>query len=101
MLCICCSKKIEPIYNDDILEEELIFESEQKGKGMWNDGILGTISAGYGSNKDGDVYKVAICDDCLEIKINTGVVAVVANYISPVSSRDFLIEQRELWKKFN
>ena len=97
MLCICCNKKIEPIYNE-VSEEQLIFEKE---KGIWNDGIVGSISAGYGSNKDGDIFMIAVCDECLSSKIETGTIALIDNYIEPVYSKESLKEHRELWKKFN
>ena len=112
MKCICCEKKIEPIYND-VAEEKLIFEKEERitvkgtvildasNRGMWLDGIVGIISAGYGSDKDGDQYAVAICDVCLTKKTENGTIALIDNYIIPNSSKDNLNEYRELWKKFN
>jgi len=39
------------------------------------------IYAGYGSDKDGDVYLIAICDKCLEIKRKEGCAIYLHDYI--------------------
>jgi len=35
---------------------------------MVDDGVIGEISAGYGSSLDGDIWLIAICDQCLREK---------------------------------
>jgi len=57
--CICCGKEIKKL---DGLPKDKDWE------GMWNGGIVGRISAGYGSLLDGDMYVLAICDDCVKLK---------------------------------
>ncbi len=68
--CVCCGKEIPR------------FESFPKSKdweGMFDGGIVDTISAGYGSVLDGDIYVIAICDDCIKEKK----LQLVRNYMFP------------------
>jgi hypothetical protein len=32
---------------------------------MWDGGVYGVLSAGYGSNYDDDMFGILICDDCI------------------------------------
>jgi len=54
--CICCNVKIKPIHPEMIRFPQ---------SGMYHGGIVDKISAGYGSDKDGDMYIIAICDKCI------------------------------------
>jgi len=74
MSCICCGADIAAIHPSDLDKYDL--DSQ-----MWDNGIVGIISAGYGSNKDGDVYCVAICDNCIEKARNRGDVIYLYNYM--------------------
>lgn len=56
MNCIICDSEIKPI------------EDSNDEKGMWLDGIVDKISANYGSKFDGDMFLIAVCDNCLESK---------------------------------
>ena len=56
-LCFKCNKEIKPI------EPQWHDEPESA---MWLDGVVGKISAGYGSILDGNMYVIAICDDCIK-----------------------------------
>lgn len=64
--CICCDK---PITKHDI--ETNIHPLKQE-RGLWNDGVVGVISAGYGSSHDMDRFYFAICDDCITLKLSNG-----------------------------
>ena len=69
--CICCGKEINLLDGDD-------GEPENQ---MWNGGVVSNISAGYGSNCDGDVYLIAVCDDCIKIKRNDGSAIFLYDYM--------------------
>lgn len=68
--CIKCKKEIKPI------EPEL--HSTPEYSGMWENGIVEAISAGYGSRFDGNIYIIAICDDC--IKENEDILEYIGDY---------------------
>ena len=55
--CICCKKEIKEIHEAS--------EHVKEWEGMWSGGIVERISAGYGSRLDGNMYLLAICDDCI------------------------------------
>lgn len=70
--CICCDKEINKLDG---------MPNDKEWEGMWNDGIVEKISAGYGSTLDGDMYVLAICDDCVRKKHNEGKLLYVGNYM--------------------
>lgn len=41
-------------------------EITQFEQGMWDGGTVDKLLCPYGSNKDGDVYIIGVCDDCLD-----------------------------------
>lgn len=55
--CIFCGFEIKPI---ESTHHEIPWQA------MWNGGIIDRIVAGYGSNLDGSMYIIAICDNCIE-----------------------------------
>ncbi len=59
MKCICCGKEILPLYENKY--------------NMWNGGIVEKISAGYGSDYDGEQFIIAICDECVKIKLKINI----------------------------
>lgn len=69
--CICCNKEIKEIIEG--------IPSNKEWEGMWNDGIVDRIAAGYGSSLDGNMYIIAICDDCVKEKK----LKYVGNYMFP------------------
>lgn len=77
MHCIICDKDIKhlPMSDKDAPEHS-----------MWDDAIVSDISAGYGSTLDGDVYLIAICDDCLKKKRYEGRVVYLYDYMFNNSS---------------
>jgi hypothetical protein len=50
--CIECGKELKPLCDDTY--------------GMVEGGVVGKISAPYGSRHDGTVYQIGICDDCID-----------------------------------
>ena len=58
--CIVCDKEIKSL--------DKPFEGSDDDVGMWNDGIVAKISAGYGSGFDGGIFMIAICDECIKKK---------------------------------
>lgn len=55
--CVKCNKEIKPLNpkSNDVSRPE---------KEMWDGGIVDLIYAGYGSELDGDILVISICDDC-------------------------------------
>lgn len=72
--CICCGKEIKKLDG---------LENDKPWEGMWDDGIVERISAGYGSLLDGDMYVLAICDKCVDQKAEEGTLMWVGNYMFP------------------
>lgn len=70
--CICCDAEIK------LLDH---FDDDPISSNIWRDGIVQEISAGYGSDWDGDVYLIGICDKCLEIKRNNGNAIFLYDYL--------------------
>lgn len=63
--CVCKENsvdKIEPSSTQPLKQEQ----------GMWNDGVVEKISFGYGSRYDMSSFYIAICDDCIEDLLKSG-----------------------------
>ncbi len=118
MKCICCNEVVGAVVHDgdEFIknEEDAIFVTEKRefeeGKitylraenRMWNDGIVGNISAGYGSILDGNMYAIAICDECTKKRHLDGTIAYVGNYMSPEYYRKNEEEKaRQIWRRYN
>lgn len=76
MTCICCGKEIH------MLDTNANPGNSNPESDMWNDGVVASISAGYGSLLDGNVYLIAICDKCLERKNKEGSVVYLYDYMT-------------------
>ena len=118
-MCICCDKKINiiPINSDDKNnEEDIVFNKRKRqihdehdseeiidaSSQMWLDGIIGLVSAGYGSNYDGDEFIIAICDECIEKKKMTGNIAYINNYMGyPIKDDEDYKNSRIAWRRYN
>lgn len=61
--CFCCSK--------------IILTSDKDG--FVQGGLISEITAHYGSKFDGNIYKIAICDQCIEER--NGRLKFVKNYL--------------------
>lgn len=98
MYCICCEKnKIKPsgLFKGKINEESHIWDKVERERGdgekwtettnnrMWDGGIVYIIDAGYGSSHDTDRFVIAICDDCVSKKKESGTLLYYGNYMSP------------------
>jgi len=59
MNCIFCKKEVKRLYMD-------ILQSFSVEHQCWNDAIVGSIRAGYGSKFDNDDFIICICDECIE-----------------------------------
>ena len=53
--------------------------------GMWLDGLVHEVSAGYGSDHDGAIFRIAICDTCLT---NTDSIELIGDYLFKDMDRD-------------
>lgn len=53
--CIGCGLELKPLYDVD-------FEPHRS---MWDGGTVDRIYCNYGSEFDGDMYLIAICDTCI------------------------------------
>ncbi len=92
MKCICCNKSVKPYpLANGLSHEDSVFKTEEKRSGniinqiqaenrMWLGGVVGNISAGFGSSLDGDQFVISICDDCLSDKIEDGTIALTGNW---------------------
>lgn len=74
MKCVCCNVEVNRLYPDE-------YPTANPWEGMWNDGIVQRIEAGYGSLLDGDMFVMAICDTCADKKTREGVMLWVGNYM--------------------
>lgn len=120
MRCICCDGIVgASIHNSDgeiKSEEDAVFVTQKRQFGdddgkitylraenrMWNDGIVGNISAGYGSTLDGNCYVIAICDECITKKHLDGTIAYSGHYMSPEYYREHEEEKaRQIWRRYN
>lgn len=105
MKCICCNKFIKCIH-DNVSQEDAVFTIEKNGSEykkaenrMWLDGVTGNISAGYGSIHDGDMFVIAICDDCIKEKKDSGSLAYIGSYM--FLNPEKLEKYRKIWRRFN
>ena len=71
--CIRCGNKLEILY-----PEHVSGKAEQE---MWKNGIVDKISAGYGSEFDGNMYLFGLCDECIKFLIKTGKIKYAGNYM--------------------
>lgn len=72
--CICCGFEIKPIHGGG---------DDKPWQGMWLDGTVDKIAANYGSELDGDMYVVALCDSCVRAKLKDGTIEYAGNYMQP------------------
>lgn len=94
MYCICCDKdNVHPDRNElsrnNKTESELLWLDESVGDRkrtinnlMVDGGIIHIINAGYGSIHDGDMFILAICDECIKNKMSDSSLLYYGNYMS-------------------
>jgi hypothetical protein len=73
--CICCGKELRQSLNEEKISVRSIDVNP------FNDGMAGRISCGYGSNKDCNVYMIAVCDECIDKKIDEKRLVFSYNYM--------------------
>lgn len=71
--CIVC--------DNDIKQLDKPLPASKSWQGMYSDGIVDVISAGYGSKLDGDMFVIAICDKCINKKTLEGKAHFVGDYM--------------------
>ena len=115
MKCICCGNRIKNGDNTMSLEESVFLNEERPAKMghsswyraenlMWTDGVVGNISAGFGSDCDGDKFVIAICDECVKIKLNDGSLAYMGNYMFGDSNEEVnsdIEKYKKIWRRNN
>lgn len=94
MYCISC--KEDKVFPNDYIErdtpkteEELLWLDYKQKDGNFvtidsintDNGIINTISAGYGSSHDGDTFIIGICDECIRENVDKGILLYKGNYI--------------------
>ena len=80
--CICCGRKIhimDPGYGDT--EDSEILKKLGPESQMWKDGIVLKGDAGYGSDHDGEMYYIGVCDVCININLHNGRIVYYSNYL--------------------
>ena len=65
--CMFCGKTLKSIHGSDY--------------GMVLDGMVGHFYAPYGSSFDGNVYQIAVCDDCVKEKEKEDKMICVGDYM--------------------
>lgn len=114
MKCVCCNLYIKNIDGLEKNEEDAIFTNistttesgyvkvKRADSGMWSDGIVANISAGYGSELDGDMFVMAICDNCIRSRIENGVIAYTGNYMfSDKIIEEKIDKYKKIWRRNN
>lgn len=66
--CLICDTPIEKTFPD-----EKNYPDEQE---CWTRGLVAKVSANYGSEHDMDTFLMAICDDCINEKLQEGVIKI-------------------------
>lgn len=72
--CVFCGFEIKPIHGGG---------DDKPWQGMWLNGTVDKIAANYGSELDGNMYVVALCDGCVRAKLKDGTIEYVGNYMMP------------------
>lgn len=113
MKCICCDYEILPYPLPDeiaIPQEEIVFsdiKDHRAENAMWSDGIVGNISAGFGSNQDGSMFVIGICDKCSREKVEDGTIAYIGDYMFGKGGINKIIQDernskyRKIWRRRN
>ena len=65
--CMFCGKTLKPLHGSDY--------------GMVNDGMVGHFYAPYGSSFDGNIFQMAICDNCVKTKEKEDKIILVGDYM--------------------
>ena len=65
---------------------------------MIDGGIIQIVTAGYGSNHDGDKFIIAICDDCIQSNLDDGTLLLFksGSYVTP---EEDLEKSKKIYKR--
>lgn len=66
--CVCCNKKLKYLGPERLMGGNLA------------DAVSEHMRGAYGSGHDGEMFLVGICDDCLQKKVDSGVVIRLGPY---------------------
>jgi len=101
--CICCGFKISMPDDVEIPKEEYfknVDMSKYKPESqIWSLGVVGKMSAPYGSCHDGDIFYLGICDDCVDEGYKNGRLRYQGDYISPTHLHKFTDKELEEQEK--
>jgi hypothetical protein len=70
VVCLCCGKEVTQLPDSEDYE-------------MVDSGVVGRLTAGYGSRHDGSIMQVGLCDGCIEKLTQEGKIKEIDNYIVP------------------
>lgn len=95
MPCIICEVAIEPSLGKVVsfLPCSNITNAEHSS---YADGVVGTISGGYGSRYDCSTFAIAICDDCIEKYIGKKIIKS-SKGLSPWTPQEEIERLIETW----
>lgn len=102
--CICCGSKIElydaignPHFDmNKFMDQYQPYDRYRPESQIWKNGIIELLSAGYGSNNDGNMYYIGICDECVDINTINGRLRYSGCYLgSDVYSKEELSKFEE------
>ena len=67
VVCLVCGIKLKSLFGDDY---------ENVGTGA-----VGSINVGYGSENDGDIIQIGLCDSCIKELKKQGKIRILWNHI--------------------
>lgn len=71
--CVCCGKELNlSEYNKGGISLDM-------SSANWEGGGISEISFGFGSKRDGDVYFLGICDECVDTNFQNGRLRYINN----------------------
>lgn len=68
--CIICDMPIDKAYPE--------LGGNKDEKEMWLDGTVNKVIGNYGSEHDLDSFLVALCDNCINQKLDEGVIKLIS-----------------------
>lgn len=68
--CVRCGKVLQALE-----------PATERDYGMVNDGVVGKLYSPYGSENDGTVYQIGICDECIKICLQEKKLKEIGDYI--------------------
>lgn len=72
--CICCGVELSPTWKEETITVNSVSQTIRR----W---MAGSISCGYGSTLDTNVYMIAVCDSCIKERVASGKLTFVYSYM--------------------